>query len=111
MGEDKAAVDIAGASAIYRYDHCQMGGNNFQTAVSQAPLLPVRAVFHHYGPSGTASAGTTTTITTGLTLNRSISGYKLRITSYAAAGSERTILSNTYGANSVITVAWHSRLL
>lgn len=104
-GEDKAVVYIGGASAIYRYDH-------FQDAWQQLPNSGIAGTFaagscgtfHHHGASGTATAGTTTTITTNLTINRSIAGYKIRITGGTNAGEERTILSNTYGANSVITV-------
>lgn len=59
---------------------------------------------HPYGPSGTATAGTTTTVTTNLTLARSLKGYKIRITGGTNAGQERTILKNTVGANSIITV-------
>lgn len=66
------------------------------------------AVFHPMGPTGTASAGGATTITTTLTLNRRLDGFKIRITGGTGAGQERTIASNTLGANSVITVtsAW-----
>lgn len=104
-GEDKAVLYIGGASAIYRYDH-------FQDAWQQLPNSGIAGVFaagacgtfHHHGPSGTATAGTTTTITTNLTINRSVKGYKIRITSGTNAGEERTILSNTFGANSIITV-------
>lgn len=104
-GEDKAVVYIGGASAIYRYDH-------FQDAWQQLPNSGIAGTFgagscgtfHHSGPSGTATAGTSTTFTTSLTINRSIAGYKVRITGGACAGDERTIISNTYGTNSVITV-------
>lgn len=60
--------------------------------------------FTHQGPSGTATAGTTTTITTNLTLPRSLKDYQLFITEGPGAGNIRTIASNTIGANSVITV-------
>lgn len=104
-GEDKAVMYVTSASVIYRYDH-------FQDAWQQLPVSGIAGAFgagacgtfHHHGPTGTATAGTTTTITTNLTINRSIAGYKIRITAGANAGEERTILSNTYGANSVITV-------
>lgn len=59
---------------------------------------------HPWGPRGTATAGTTTTITTNLNLQRSLKGYKVRIEAGPNAGQERTILSNTTGTNSVITV-------
>jgi hypothetical protein len=57
------------------------------------------------GPSGTASAGTTSTITTGLTLARDLRGYSIHITGGPNAGVTLPILSNTIGAASVITVA------
>lgn len=64
--------------------------------------------FHPNGPTGTATAGGASTITTALTIPGSLAGYKIRITAGLGAGQEKTILSNTYGANSVITVesAW-----
>ena len=105
-GEDKATMVIYGVSAIYRYDH-------FQDAWQQLPNSGIAGTFgagscgtfHHHGPTGTATAGTTTTITTNLTINRSIAGYIIRITAGPNAGVDKTILSNTLGANSVITVA------
>ncbi len=57
------------------------------------------------GPSGTATAGSTTTLTTNITIPIDLRGYKIRITGGPGAGDERTILSNTIGANSVITVS------
>ena len=57
------------------------------------------------GPSGTATAGTTSTITTNLTLARDLRGYSIHITGGPNAGVTLPILSNTVGATSVITVA------
>ena len=56
------------------------------------------------GPSGTATAGTTTTLTTNLTLARSLAGYQIEITAGPGAGDVRTIAYNTVGTNGVITV-------
>jgi len=56
------------------------------------------------GPSGTATAGSTTTLTTNLTLARSLAGYQIEITGGPGAGDFRTIAYNTVGANGVITV-------
>jgi len=56
------------------------------------------------GPSGTATAGTTTTLTTNLTLARDLRGYSINITGGPGAGDTRVITSNTTGANAVITV-------
>jgi hypothetical protein len=57
------------------------------------------------GPSGTATAGTTSTITTALTLARDLRGYSIHITGGPNAGVTLPIVSNTTGTNSVITVA------
>lgn len=62
-------------------------------------------VFHAYGPSGTATAGSSTTITTNQTIPGDLTGYKIRLTGGTGAGQEATITSNTIGANSVITTA------
>jgi hypothetical protein len=56
------------------------------------------------GPSGTATAGTTSTITTGLTLARDLRGYSIHITGGPNAGVTLAIASNTIGAAAVITV-------
>lgn len=60
---------------------------------------------HPNGPTGTASAGGASTITTVTTVARSLAGYVVRITAGTGAGQERTIVSNTVGANAVLTVA------
>lgn len=57
------------------------------------------------GPSGTATAGTTSTLTTNLTLARDLRGYSIHITAGPNAGLTLPIVSNTQGANAVITVA------
>ncbi len=56
------------------------------------------------GPSGTATAGTTSTITTGLTLARDLRGYSIHITGGPNAGATLAIERNTIGAAAVITV-------
>jgi hypothetical protein len=58
------------------------------------------------GPSGTATAGTSTTLTTNLTIARDLRGYKIHITGGPCAGDIVTILSNTVGANAVITATF-----
>jgi hypothetical protein len=56
------------------------------------------------GPSGTATAGTTSTITTNLTLARDLRGFSIHITGGPNAGATLAISSNTVGTNAVITV-------
>lgn len=57
------------------------------------------------GSSLTATAGTTSTITTNQTIARSLAGYSIHILSGPNAGVTLPIVSNTIGANAVITVA------
>lgn len=105
-GEDKAIMLVNGVSAIYRYDASQDGWQLLpNSGIAGTFAAGSCGTFQNIGASGTATAGTTTTITTNLTLNRSIKGYIIRITGGANAGLDRVILSNTLGANSVITVA------
>jgi hypothetical protein len=52
----------------------------------------------------TATAGTTSTLTTNQTLARNLKGCKIRAVAGAGAGYDGTIDFNTLGANSVITV-------
>lgn len=104
--EDQFQYYFVNATTIYKYDP-------YEDAWTLIPASGAAGTFgagscgcrHPYGPSGTATTGTTTTITTNLTINRDIRGYKVRITSGTNAGEERTVLRNTIGTNSVITVS------
>lgn len=69
-----------------------------------APGAGAALTWHPGGPTGTASAGSTTTLTSTTTTVRNLAGFKIRITAGNAAGEERTILHNTIGANAVFTV-------
>ncbi len=55
------------------------------------------------GPTGTATAGSATTLTSSLTIPGSLTGYTIRITGGTGAGQTGTILYNTTGANAVFT--------
>lgn len=55
------------------------------------------------GPTGTATAGTATTLTTNINLQRDLRGYKIHITGGPGAGDMVDIISNTIGTNAVIT--------
>ncbi len=55
------------------------------------------------GPTGTATAGSATTLTTNLTIPGSLAGYSIRITSGTGKGQTGVILYNTTGANAVFT--------
>lgn len=103
-GEDKAILFVQGVSAIYRYDHNQDGWQQLpNSGIAGTFAAGSCGCFHPHGPTGTATAGTTTTLTTNLTLNRSLKGYKIRFTGGPNAGLEKEIASNTLGANSVLT--------
>lgn len=97
---------ICSTGVIYRYDHHQDGWQALPASGIAGNAFGAGAcgTFHLHGPSGTATAGTTTTITTNLSINRSLKGYKIRITAGPNAGEDRVIKRNTFGANSVITV-------
>jgi hypothetical protein len=53
--------------------------------------------------TGSSTAGSTTSMTTNLTLARDLRGYSVLITSGSASGSVAQIARNTVGTNSVIT--------
>ena len=58
-----------------------------------------------FGPTGTATAGSTTSMTTNLTIPRSLAGYTIKITAGTGAGQSAVITRNTIGANAVFTFA------
>lgn len=73
-------------------------------AFAIAPGIGSAVTWHPGGPTGTASAGSTTTLTSTTTTVRDLAGFKIRITGGPNAGEERTILHNTIGANAIFTV-------
>lgn len=104
-GYDKVALLIASASVHYLYNHLEDAWLTLPASgIAGTFAVGACGAFHQNGPTGTATAGTTTTITTNLTIPRSLAGSVIRITAGPNAGEERKILSNTIGANSVITV-------
>lgn len=52
----------------------------------------------------TATAGTTSTLTTNRTIVRNLSGQRIRVVAGTGIGYEGTVASNTLGANAVVTV-------
>lgn len=108
---DALAFFVQGLSAIYRYD-----GN--EDAWLQLPNSGLTGTFGA-GACGdfrglsamggvftqTATAGSTTTLTTSRTIVRNLAGVRIRVIAGAGIGYDGTILSNTIGANSVITVS------
>lgn len=106
-------TQFATQPGYYRVDEDAWLMGQLQTWPSGAPSAGAAACHHPNGPTGTASAGSSTTITTTTTVAinlgpvGSFAGYQIRITAGTGAGQQQTILSNTIGANSVITTgAW-----
>ena len=105
LGDGHQAYYITSTSVIYQFAAAEEGFGQIPTSGSAGTFGAGAAGFHHpSGPTGTASAGTTTSLTTTLTLPRDLRGYRIRVTGGTNAGQERIIASNTLGANSVITV-------
>lgn len=105
-GLDDETIHMAGVSALYSYSH----NNDAWIVLPNSGLggsfgAGTCGTFHRNGPSGTATAGSTTTITTNLTIRSNMTGYTIRINAGPNAGLDRIILSNTQGTNSVITVS------
>lgn len=104
------AYFVAGVSAIYRYD-------GDEDAWQQLPSSGIAGAFaagscgeyRGLGAMGgvftqTATAGTTTTITTNRTILRNLTGMRIRVVAGSGVGYDSTITSNTIGANAILTV-------
>lgn len=74
-------------------------------AVGGSNVAGTAVTYHPSGPTGTASAGAASTITTATNVQSDLAGRVIRITGGTGAGQERLIARNTIGANSVITVS------
>lgn len=86
----------------------KISGRNITGAVSGTPFrCSTMQAYEYAAPAGTillsASAGTTNSITTGLTIHESIAGRTVRIIEGPNAGQEFKIKAYTKGANSVFT--------
>lgn len=104
------AYFVAGVSAIYRYD-------GDEDAWQQLPSSGIAGAFaagscgeyRGLGAMGgvftqTATAGTTTTITTNRTIVMDLTGMRIRVVAGSGVGYDSTITSNTIGANAILTV-------
>ena len=111
MPGNDAIVYFGGASAVWQY-------NADEDAWMQAPNSGVAGTFGAgacgalhavFAPAGsdrsTATAGTTTTLTTSLTLARDLGGYPVRVISGTGVGYQGMIVRNTMGANGVLTLS------
>jgi len=110
MPGNDGIVYFGGASAVWQY-------NADEDAWLQAPNSGIAGTFGAgacgalhavFAPGGsdrsTATAGTTTTLTTGLNLARDLGGYPIRVISGTGVGYQGMIVRNTLGANVMVTV-------
>lgn len=104
------AYYVGGASAIWNYNAdadawVQLPNSGVAGVFGAGSCGEFRAISAPGGNiTNTATAGTTTTLTTALTITRSLKGCEIRIVDGAGAGYVGVIKSNTLGANAVITV-------
>ena len=105
LGTQMARIfEVQGVSAIYSYYGAEDGWLQLPNSGLGGTFgAGACGEFHPDGPRGTATAGTTTTITTNLTIVRDLRGHRVRITGGPNAGQDFIIAKNTIGANSVIT--------
>jgi len=98
---------VASATVHYLYSPLENGAVQIPSgALAGTFAVGACGVATAFGPSGTATAGTTSTITTNLTLARDLRGYSIHITGGGANnGVTLPIVSNTVGTNAIITVA------
>jgi hypothetical protein len=102
---------VAGVSAVWKYTADEDGWQQLPNSGAAGTFGAgacgeYRAVSAPLGIiTQTPTAGTTSTITTSLTITSSLAGKKILIVAGPNAGLYTDIISNTIGANSVITVA------
>lgn len=108
------AVYLASASSVWMYE-------GDQDAWQQLPASGAAGTFaagscgemRALGAMGgvftqTATAGSSTTITTNKTIVKSLVGRRIRVVAGAGVGYDSTIASNTLGTNAVLTVPVHT---
>lgn len=93
-----------GVSSLYWYNKQEEAFGQLPNSGSAGTWGAGAAGFvHPAGPSFTASAGTTTSFTSTLTMTRNVAGYRFRVTAGTNRGLEGFIRSNGFGANAVFT--------
>lgn len=107
---DQFQLALVSATSQYLYDPKTDAWIQIQSGALLGVFGAGNCGSHHpNGPTGTALAGsTTTTLNMATAVARNLAGYVVRITAGTGAGQERTIASNTVGANAILTVsaAW-----
>jgi hypothetical protein len=105
------AFYVAGASAIWRYDGdedawLQLPNSGIAGTYAAGACGEFRALGAMGGTfNQTATAGGATSITTNKTIVKNLAGHRLRVIAGTGVGFDGTIVSNTIGANSVITTS------
>jgi hypothetical protein len=105
------AFFVNGASAIYRYDAEQDSWQQLPSSgIAGAFAAGSCGEFRGLGAMGgvftqTATAGTTTTITTNRTIIRRLSDVDIRVVAGTGIGYTGKITNSTIGSNSVLTVS------
>lgn len=100
----RLAFYVTGTSAIYLYNKQEEGFMQLPNSGLAGTWGAGSSGFvHPYGPSFTATAGTTSSFTSNQTILRDLRGMRFRVTSGTNRGIEGIIRSNTIGANAVIS--------
>ena len=95
---------MTGVSSIYWYNKQEESFAQLPNSGSAGTYGAGAAGFvHPAGPSFTASAGTTNSFTSTLTMGRNVAGYRFRVTAGTNRGLEGFIRANGFGANAVFT--------
>ncbi len=101
---------VTSASAIYLYEGTEDAWIQLPTSgLTGTFAAGACGEYRGLGAMGgvftqTATAGSTTTITTNRTIVRGLAGCRVRVVAGAGAGYDGTIASNTLAANAVLTV-------
>lgn len=101
------AVFVAGASSIYLYlasedAWVQLPNSGIAGTFAAGACGSLRALGAMGGVfTQTATAGTTTTITTNRTIIKSLAGCRIRVVAGTGIGYDSTITRNTLGANAI----------
>lgn len=104
LNQEDCGFYVAGVSSIYWFSPKHEGFGQLPNSGSAGTFgAGACSYFHPAGPSGTASAGSATTLTTTFTIVRNLAGTRVRITAGTGAGQEAFIKNNTIGANSILT--------
>lgn len=105
------AFYVANASSIWLYEGnedawCQLPSSGATGTFAAGACGEYRALGAMGGSfTQTATAGTTSTITTNRTIVRGLAGCRVRVVAGTGIGYEGTVVSNTLGTNAVVTVS------